>query len=291
MDGLGIDTTDIAGRIRKDFVGLLAEINIAAEGSQEVLADLFDQRGLTTFINLTARAGDDLSRLNSTIADIENSTGALDKTFEAFEGNAALELRKTMAQVRNTLSDLGREVFPLVQAGLNAILPPIRGFTSALERGDRWAVALARGLPLIGAGLLAISVILPGIAVALGAIGALTLPWALAITGIVVAVSALVLYWDEIYNIISKIASTFGLGFLFGGSTPDVSTQAVNAPIAQPLAGSTVTNSNVTNAPVTNNVTINAQGANAQEVVDIFNDQTARQDQALINDTQTGRIN
>jgi len=101
---------------QRGFIGALQALKKHAESGGKSLGDLFTRvEAITGSIILSK---DNFDTLNDTISEVEDSTGGLERAFEAYEETLGAVTDKIKNQLGNTLAKLGEETLPGLKEAL-----------------------------------------------------------------------------------------------------------------------------------------------------------------------------
>jgi len=130
LAGMGLSAEGLRKQIREK--GLLSTLKTLAEefdGNEAAAASVFGNiRALSGVMDLM---GANVATTEQIFANMTDTTGALDKAFEATTDTAAFKLQQAMADMKQALIDLGNVITPIVIP----IIQTLGGFISDLATG------------------------------------------------------------------------------------------------------------------------------------------------------------
>ncbi len=130
LAGMGLSAEGLRKQIREK--GLLSTLKTLAEefdGNEAAAASVFGNiRALSGVMDLM---GANVATTEQIFANMTDTTGALDKAFEATTDTAAFKLQQAMADLKQALIDLGNVITPIIIP----IIQTLGGFISDLATG------------------------------------------------------------------------------------------------------------------------------------------------------------
>lgn len=228
LNAIGETSSSLRDRLANNgLLETLLFLNDAVDGNVETLQRLFESSEAYRFLqNLLAQ---DLTATRDRFDAVANAGGSLNAVYAEFADTAALEASRVASEFSDTLAELGRVMFPIVQTMADFFIPILQRLGALLESDNAFVRTLTQLLVVLGPVLIGIAITLGVIA---GIIALITGPVAIIVAGVVAVGAALLIvlgYWESIYGVIQNIARTVGLGFLFGGGESDQPSDVVSS--------------------------------------------------------------
>ncbi len=156
---LGLSAEGLRAQIREK--GLLSTLGTLVEtfgDNEEAAATVFGNiRALSGVMDLM---GANVATTEAIFASMADTTGAVDKAFEAVSKTTSFQFQQTLAELKDALLELGQAILPTVNGALQVIgdvVSSVTGWFSGLSDGTRDMIVAMGGILAI-AGPLAIGV-------------------------------------------------------------------------------------------------------------------------------------